>query len=95
VSQLKTVERGAEFLDEHVPGWEKLVDLNTLDLSDGCKCVVGQVVRPRRKGNFFDKLRRLGIPNEGHKLGFMGGHATFPRLTEAWVVEILRRRRGA
>lgn len=36
------VERGVMYLDLHYPGWEKNVDLNTLDLSIGTICILAQ-----------------------------------------------------
>lgn len=39
------VARGAEWLDATKPGWERLVDLAELDLSNGCRCVLGHVFR--------------------------------------------------
>lgn len=37
------VARGAAWLDEQKPGWEDLIDFDTLDLSSCSLCVVGQV----------------------------------------------------
>lgn len=36
------VTAGAAWLDEHRPGWWQRIDLETLDLGDPCKCVLGQ-----------------------------------------------------
>lgn len=37
------VQRGAEYLDEHDPGWHQRVDTKTLELSNGAHCVLGQL----------------------------------------------------
>lgn len=37
------VERGAAWLDKHKPGWFARVNLKTLQLDDGCRCVLAQV----------------------------------------------------
>jgi hypothetical protein len=39
------VARGAEWLDQQRPGWEQPdnFDLRRFDLSDPCRCVIGQV----------------------------------------------------
>lgn len=37
------VAQGAAWLDEHYPGWERHIDLTRLDLSDPCRCVLGQL----------------------------------------------------
>lgn len=39
----RLVERGAKLLDTKLPGWHKQIKLNRLDLSDGCRCVLGQL----------------------------------------------------
>jgi len=48
------IERGAALLDTAAPGWEGKIDLNTLDLSSGWYCVVGQVY-----GDYIDGLAEL------------------------------------
>lgn len=37
------VAKGAEWLDSERPGWELEIDVATLDLSNTCLCVLGQV----------------------------------------------------
>lgn len=37
------IKRGVKLLDERFPGWESKVDLGTLDLASGVRCVLGQV----------------------------------------------------
>jgi hypothetical protein len=37
------VERGAAWLDEKVPEWYLRIDVAALDLSDTCRCVLGQL----------------------------------------------------
>lgn len=37
------VNRGARWLDENFPGWEKRIDMNTLALDDSEMCICGQV----------------------------------------------------
>lgn len=38
------VARGAGWLDEHFPGWERRVDVGLLDISRPNACICGQVV---------------------------------------------------
>jgi len=72
------VLRGADFLDEHHPGWEKNIDLETFCLTDPCNCVVGQV-----EGDYYVGLKNFGLSpllgpdsiivyhhDEAHDLGF-------------------------
>ncbi len=41
-SIVERVEAGARWLDGHRPGWVDRIDLDTLDLGDPCRCVLGQ-----------------------------------------------------
>jgi hypothetical protein len=77
--------RGVAFLDKHVPGWEKEIDLDDLDLQMGDRCVLGQLYfarHPRSRAvgiTVFDRmLGELGIRgldddkyDEAEKLGFI------------------------
>src|SRR5688572_22488330 len=45
VSLVLQVAAGAEWLDEHYPGWEDKVDVFRLNMADGNHCVLGQVGR--------------------------------------------------
>lgn len=45
MSLVSRVQAGAEWLDEHYPGWEDKVDTFTLSMSAGNQCVLGQVGR--------------------------------------------------
>ena len=40
---MERVLRGAAWLDETAPGWERKLDLSVLDISDAGQCVCGQV----------------------------------------------------
>lgn len=37
---------GAAYLDEKVPDWRERVEVNTLELSHPCRCVLGQIFTP-------------------------------------------------
>jgi hypothetical protein len=50
------VARGARRLDGRNPGWEARIDVADLDLSDPCRCVVGQLY-----GTYAAGLRRLRL----------------------------------
>lgn len=39
------VARGVALLDQKRPGWEQEIDLDTLDISKPCFCVVGQMYK--------------------------------------------------
>lgn len=36
------VARGVALLDEKLPGWDRRIDLDKLDLASPCNCVLGQ-----------------------------------------------------
>jgi hypothetical protein len=63
------VARGAALLDEKQPGWEYEIDPGTLDLANGCLCVLGQVF-----GNFYASI--------GWMTGETRGQAHFPLASE-------------
>jgi hypothetical protein len=94
------VAAGAAWLDEHRPGWVDRINLDTLDLSDTCKCVLGQ-----EYGRFVlgDDLI-LDEGSESHLLGFDvdelrqdGQYAgkQYAALTAAWRELVLARREAA
>jgi hypothetical protein len=72
-----TVDRGAEFLDQHYPGWFDLIDTDTLQIDDSCQCVLGQIYlreHPRIRAEssridaFYRKARELGFSEDSHHL---------------------------
>lgn len=72
----KCVARGSKFLDKKLPGWDFDINLRTLDLSEGCKCVLGQLacdIVPRER--WADRLR------EGGGKPFYSEARTFLRIT--------------
>jgi hypothetical protein len=103
---VKEVNAGAKFLDEHRPGWEDEIDLDTLDLASTCGCVLGQLHgrdHPySRLGLRFDRmLSRLGLDeDDACRLGFDiydpdGDYddSLFDKLTASWKRLIRKRRR--
>lgn len=98
------VERGAALLDERYPGWEHSVDLAKLDLSDSCRCILGQLFD--KDGYYIDGGYTLGVKQldlflsgdsrlSARYFGFnadrrrRGVH--FSELDEAWIALIKRR----
>jgi len=92
------VARGAEWLDEQEPGWERRIDLAALDLEDGCRCVLGHVfndaaivasVTADYIGGYQWALRHFEKPwawARGH--GFLwksGALSDIDALDEAWI----------
>lgn len=61
------VARGVEFLDADSPGWRDQINLKTLNVSTGEKCVLGQVY-----GNFLPTALRIQESGLScSKLGFV------------------------
>lgn len=94
----KEVEAGLALLDAQAPGWEKLVDLERLDITSPVGCMLGQVY-----GYYFDGLDALKITDlEASSYGFQltfddsiiesGERSPYDRLTETW--QTLLRERG-
>lgn len=51
------VARGAAWLDSVHPGWERRIDLASLDLASSCRCVIGQLF-----GDFDDFTFEVVLP---------------------------------
>lgn len=50
----KEVAAGASWLDENFPGWEREIDLGTLDITSCQECVLGQSLRRFVKDQVLD-----------------------------------------
>jgi len=91
---------GAAFLDRRLgPGWERLIDLERLDIGSACNCVLGQL-------SWHGKSSYPGI-RQGIEGGLSGGIAadllamlgyrsrdaarTYALLTTAWKLVLTRR----
>jgi hypothetical protein len=86
------VQAGAELLDKELgPGWEDLIDLDTLALESSCQCIVGQLrqAKPVRR-TMFKKGIGNGFPAE---YGFdTRGRTSYRTLTRHWKWLIAARR---
>ncbi len=78
----KLVAKGAALLDKHKPDWwngktKPTIDLATLDLSNTCNCVLGQVYRPprtQRRALFAGLREPTGYDLGRQALGIEVGH---------------------
>jgi hypothetical protein len=52
------VANGVRLLDEKVPHWRDLVDADAINMANGAKCVVGQVLAPLV---FSTGVQQLGL----------------------------------
>lgn len=93
------VIRGAEFLDENLPGWDKKIDVARLNIGSSCNCVLGQLSkRGETYTRYVNVAKRLGLDpfgSEVMKLGFMTwGRQTSEGLTQGWK-RLIEKRRAA
>lgn len=74
------VQRGVKWLDRHKKDWRKEVVVKDLDMSDGCRCVLGQVfAKPAAK--------EYEYTDEDIKAGWVDAFT--------WVIGKFNRRRGS
>ena len=86
------IERGAALLDQTAPGWDRQINLNTLDLAHNRYCIVGQLY-----GNYADGLRVLDGMAEKRpaSFGFLTwGSESYEALTQSWKAFLRSRRQG-
>lgn len=92
------VARGVALLDEQHPGWHDRIDLSSLDLSEPCLCVLGQLYEEYDFG-----AEALGIVAVEARYGFDvslrldtidSSFETYVDLQAEWV-RVITARRGA
>jgi hypothetical protein len=88
----KRVDNGVKLLNTNKPGWLKKVDIETLDIADDTKCVLGQVFASRKNSSGYllaiDDLKELEEFEDRVVNGFTTTNVNFNRrcstLTKAW-----------
>lgn len=90
------VEAGARWLDENRPGWVDRIDLDTLDLGDPCRCVLGQLwdryeLAPL-SARYEDGDQEYGDWIAGDRGFHREGRIGYSDLTDAWRALIVARR---
>ena len=68
VTDEKRVADGARYLDLNAPGWFRSIDLNRLNMSNPCCCVVGQLFHSFAAG--LEQLDVDSTEDEDVALGF-------------------------
>lgn len=63
-------QAGAALLDKKIPNWVELIDLDSLEMSEPCSCVIGQIA---------DKAVNLDAPYGAHR--YMGFNTLAHHLT--------------
>lgn len=85
------VMTGVEWLDQVHPGWERKIDVSTLDITDACSCVIGQVT------GTWDSFRVVvrsvfGEVGSTDWHNWIGQHGfSFAEDTETWLLLIKSR----
>lgn len=99
------VARGAALLDEKVPGWVDLIDLDTLDLGSPCRCILGQTFADHPDADLtpftfgVDSIFKVGadaddIAAYGFEVYLDDLADYYWSLTDEWTRVILARRAG-
>lgn len=95
---VRSVRRGAKALDSKRLGWHHEINLNTLDVRQTNRCIVGQL---RNHLHFNDMDASLGfalyeddVP-ENYRLHKEDNKEAWYYLNDLWIKEILRRRRAS
>jgi hypothetical protein len=96
------VAAGAAWLDEHEPGWETLMNVLDLDMSVGCRCVLGQLYAAAAEDSNWEDGFSHGVAahdissDQCIALGFdthpLGPVNEFAALTAEWRRVITARR---
>jgi len=61
------VAKGVALLDERFPDWWKLLNLDTLNVSDGMACVTAQAAQHLGVGrDWLDGMRHFGLTNDAN-----------------------------
>ncbi len=88
------ISKGIEFLNEQLGRrWTDRIELDELDMSDYCNCVLGQL------GGSYSRARDdFGLSTgDTEEMGFEiddGPNATYSDLQDAWYDYILRQQEG-
>jgi len=86
------VDKGEVWLDENIPGWWEKVDLRKLDMSNGCKCVLGQVEEDYSVSRHSHNLSTQRCCSMGLIL-YPRFSLDYPALTAEWKKRIKARRK--
>lgn len=75
------VASGAAFLDEKYPAWRQRIDVDTIDISDGDHCILGQLYGSYSQGVDLLRLGDGAVENFGF---IYSTRAPSGALTDAW-----------
>ncbi len=85
------VIKGAKHLDKMEPGWAERINLQTFEIFNCWKCILGQL-----KGYYSPYSVGLESYSEAekHGLNWMIHEGEGPRLQQEWVAQIKKRRKA-
>lgn len=82
---IEEVTRGAAWLDENIPNWYRLINLDTFDISESQFCIVGQL---NICTEMVEEYQRGFPPQLGFDTLEDEDGPSYRELQEAWVNEI-------
>jgi hypothetical protein len=82
------VQRGAAWLDQHQPGWDKTIDIYSLDIQFTNCCVIGQIFGDYNE--WYAKTNDQFVRRHGFDC-LHRKDKNFGKLTKVWMNEIARR----
>lgn len=99
IDYTEQIKNGVKWLDENSPGWEHKIDLDTLDVNQPCRCILGQT------SGYWETLEAQVAPEFGESTlavmlkrenwseehGFKGDDIQdlfYPDLTDQWKVMV-------
>ncbi len=92
-SEMASIHEIARRLSTDMPGWERKIDTDSLNLNSVSRCIVGQLYG---LGKWRPTIQRLGLPFFGRNDSGYSTHVivlSVNRFVPAWVAVINKRRR--
>lgn len=94
----KQIETGAALLDVKIPNWVAKQDLEMLDISHACLCVVGQSCGMRSSQDYWDRMMEWFPSQDQFQAGYDHGFSVegcsdedLAQLTDEWKAYITER----
>jgi hypothetical protein len=85
----KSAFAGGAYLDNVIPAWRREVDSDSLDVSNGCKCPLGQMFSTFDSGREYLRISPAMAARHGFVVGpfvsfFIGTRRAYEILTAEW-----------
>jgi hypothetical protein len=97
VEVVEVVQRAADWLDEIKPGWDRIIDIPTLNMMSSERCIAGQAfaddaTRQNVDCGCLDPSGYCYITSRISRTGRTGLSGAFSGFRDSWVALILARR---